>query len=291
MRILVVGGTGMLGAPVVRALQAAGFSPRVLSRDVARARQIFADPQIEVVAGDVADQASLERALAGCAGVHINLKGGPRPQDYLRVEGEGVRTIATAARAAGVERITYLSAYTVGGPGGDASPEGAGKTAAEAALKASGVPWTSFRASWFFESLPLFIQGGRALLIGAQPHALNWLAAADYGALVSRAFKKPEAANQALYLYGPEALTMGAALERYRAALHPEAKLTRISPTLLRMAGTAFFNPTLKDLGSLMAHYNRFGQHGDASLANSLLGAPTTTLDQWIDSQRRARSV
>ncbi|MFZ5809520.1 MAG: NmrA family NAD(P)-binding protein [Chloroflexota bacterium] len=38
MRILVIGATGMLGAPVAQALQAAGHSVRVLSRDPQKAR-------------------------------------------------------------------------------------------------------------------------------------------------------------------------------------------------------------------------------------------------------------
>jgi nucleoside-diphosphate-sugar epimerase len=50
-RILVLGGTGLLGAPVARRLRADGFAVRVLSRDPEKARRMFG-PSIEVVAGD-----------------------------------------------------------------------------------------------------------------------------------------------------------------------------------------------------------------------------------------------
>lgn len=38
MKIFVIGGTGMLGAPVVRALQAAGHAVRIFSRAPQQAR-------------------------------------------------------------------------------------------------------------------------------------------------------------------------------------------------------------------------------------------------------------
>jgi uncharacterized protein YbjT (DUF2867 family) len=39
--ILVIGGTGMLGEPVVRCLQADGYTVRVLTRNLDKARRIF----------------------------------------------------------------------------------------------------------------------------------------------------------------------------------------------------------------------------------------------------------
>src|SRR5262245_45064647 len=71
-RILVVGGTGMLGQPVVCRLLSDGYSVRVLSRSPDRARALLGGA-CEVVSGDVDDAPTLEAALGGCAGVHVNL--------------------------------------------------------------------------------------------------------------------------------------------------------------------------------------------------------------------------
>lgn len=49
-RILVIGATGLLGEPVARCLQDAGFSVRVLARQANRARLKFPEP-FEVVEG------------------------------------------------------------------------------------------------------------------------------------------------------------------------------------------------------------------------------------------------
>ena len=51
-KILILGGTGLLGAPVARRLQADGFEVRLLARDREKARAMF-DESFEIVAGDL----------------------------------------------------------------------------------------------------------------------------------------------------------------------------------------------------------------------------------------------
>ena len=99
-KILVIGGTGMLGEPVARQLQTAGFGVRVLTRRPQKARALFPAP-FEVVAGDVDDPPSLAAGLAGCKGVHINLHGLFDPD----LERRGAEAVARAACQAGVQRI------------------------------------------------------------------------------------------------------------------------------------------------------------------------------------------
>lgn len=39
----------------------------------------------------------------------------------------------------------------------------------------------------------------------------------------------------------------------------------------------------------LAAYFDRVGELGDPSEANDLLGAPTTTLDDWLEQKRQSR--
>ena len=282
-RILVVGATGMLGRPVAERLLAEGFAVRALSRSPERARGLL-PAGIEVVPGDVAEPDSLAGALDGCAGVHINLKGGPADADYERVEHQGARAVALAARAAGVRQLTYLSGYTIG-PDTARSPESRAKWRAEQAIRASGVPATIFRATWFMETLPQFVRGRAAILLGRQPHPLRWLAAADYAQMVARSYRTAAALGRELYLYGPEPLTMREALRRYLARLAPGVRLTRLPLWLSAGLGRATGDAELRSLTTLMAYYDRHGETGDPGPAEAICGRAELTLDEWLRRQ------
>ena len=62
--ILVLGGTGSIGRPVVARLTDLGDQPRVLTRNPDRARRNLPEGT-EVVAGDLTDPASIVAALDG----------------------------------------------------------------------------------------------------------------------------------------------------------------------------------------------------------------------------------
>ena len=66
-RVLVIGGTGLLGSPVTRQLQEDGFQVRIMARDLEKARAQFGE-DYELVAGDITDLAQ-ELAAAPPAAV------------------------------------------------------------------------------------------------------------------------------------------------------------------------------------------------------------------------------
>ena len=64
MNVLVTGATGFTGGHLVRALDAAGHSVRALVRDAARIREL-GKRGVEVIQGDLRDEAALTRAVEG----------------------------------------------------------------------------------------------------------------------------------------------------------------------------------------------------------------------------------
>lgn len=283
-RVLVIGGTGMLGAPVVRRLREDGYKVRLLARNPAKAKETFGDGY-EVVHGDVERPESLEAALTGCYGVHVNLSGGPRAEDYDRIEFQGTANVARAAARCGVRRLTYISGASVCA---DRTWFYWARTkfAAEAAIRDCGVSYTIFRPSWFLESLPWFVKGSRALLIGKQRASLHWLAAADYAAMVSRAYRIPSTENKTLYVYGPETMPMGEALRLYCSIAHPQARVYSAPTWLVALAALATRDAKLRDGARLMRYFQDVTETNDPAEANALLGAPTTTIRQWCEEQR-----
>jgi uncharacterized protein YbjT (DUF2867 family) len=286
-KILVLGGTGLLGGPVVRRLLADGFKVRLLARDPEKAHAAFDDASaeaagFEIAAGDVTDRGSLERAMEGCDGVHISVGG---PVDQLSAE-----NVAGLAPRLGLKRVTYVSGATASEQN-RWFPVIAQKLAAEEAIRACGVPYTVFCPTWPMEQLPRFAQNGKPLMIGKQPTPLHWFAADDMARMVSTAYQKEEAANKRFFVHGPEAMTMKHALERYCQVFHPQGKPVSVMPIwLAKTVGTLTRNDKLKFASNLMAYFDKVGELGDPTEANRILGAPTTTLDAWI-KQREAKAL
>ena len=105
--ILITGVTGNQGGAVAQALQGTGFHLRGLTRmpDSERAAAL-ARHGVDVVKGDLDDEATLRRALAGAWGVFGVQNAGEAGVE--REEAQGKR-LATLAREAGVEHYVYTS--------------------------------------------------------------------------------------------------------------------------------------------------------------------------------------
>ena len=275
-KILILGGTGMLGAPVARRLQADGFTLRLLARHPEKARAQFGE-SFEIVKGDVADCATLEQALVGCDAVHISVGG---PLDALSAE-----NIVSLAPRFDLQRITYISGSTVFEQN-SWFPMVQQKLMAEKAIRESGVPYTVFCPTWPMEQLPRFVRDGRAAIIGSPDVQFHWFAAEDLAAMVSRAYQRVQALNKRFFIHGPQAISMKAALERYCQAFHPEIKTVSVMPlTLARAVAALSGNAMLKFATELMAYFDKVGELGDPAEANQLLGAPNITLENWIAQQ------
>ena len=277
--ILVVGGTGMLGEPVARRLCAEGHHVRIFTRSLEKAQARFG-AEYEVVAGDVEDLPSLQAALQGCHGVHINLEGGLDPD----LERRGTENVVRAAAKAGIQRITYLSGTSVKQENCWYAGTKA-KFEAEAAIRASGVPYTIFQATFFLESLPRFVRGTRASILGSQPNPWHWVAADDYARMVAKAYGTPGAANKTLHIFGPQPWTTRQALQTYCSIARPDAKVGTIPFWMASLIAGLSRDKTLQAVLPFFRYSEKVAEEGDPAEANALLGAPTTTLEEWCKRQ------
>ena len=119
MITLVTGATGYLGVDLVRVLRAQGRDVRALARSDAGAARLNG-LGAEVVRGDVTVPDSLGPAVAGVSRV-FHLAGvvahRAREDDRLRsVNVDGARNTLAACRAAGVERVVFVSSVAAVGP-------------------------------------------------------------------------------------------------------------------------------------------------------------------------------
>lgn len=122
---LVTGGTGFVGAHVVRALLARGAGVRCLVRRTSRRSNLEGLP-VEIVEGDLSDPASLVRAMRGVSTLyHVAADyrlWSKDPGELYRANAGGTENILSAASAAGVARVVYTSTVGALGLTKDGSP-------------------------------------------------------------------------------------------------------------------------------------------------------------------------
>jgi NAD(P)H dehydrogenase (quinone) len=144
LTVAVVGVTGTIGSRVARALADAGHQVVGLSRDPGRATAG------RVVAADLRNQASAERALAGVDAVYLTPPvAGSNP---LGDEQAVVRSVISAATRTGVRHLVMHTALHA-----DRGNTGArildNKTPLEAELRDSGLPYSILRPAWYLQNL------------------------------------------------------------------------------------------------------------------------------------------
>lgn len=170
MKIVVIGGSGLIGSKVVKALREAGHDA------------VSASPRSGV---DASTGRGLAEALAGAA-VVVDVANSPSFEDaaVLAFFESSAGNLARAERDAGVRHHVALSIVGI-----ERHPDSGyfrAKLAQEAIIKAAGVPYTIIRATQFYEFLDAIAGSAtvdgkvRLPAAGFQP-----IAAADVSAIVA----------------------------------------------------------------------------------------------------------
>ncbi|HXJ47716.1 MAG TPA: NAD(P)H-binding protein, partial [Candidatus Acidoferrum sp.] len=147
--ILVAGGTGHLGGPLIELLAARGGRIRVLSRDPSGARA-HVPAGVDLVTGDVRVASSLDPALVDVQTVISAVTGfGPGGGGPRQVDMQGNQNLITAALAAGVEHFILVSVH--GASDKHSMELYRAKFTAEELLRESNLAWTIIRPTVFME--------------------------------------------------------------------------------------------------------------------------------------------
>jgi len=146
VKIAVLGATGYVGGRLVPHLIGSGHDVVCVSRNPQRLANRSWREDVEVRAGDVADAASLEAALAGCDAAFYLVHAMGMTEDFAHADRVGAQNMAHAAEAVELQRIVYL-----GGLGSDApaelSPHLKSRHEVGRLLASGTVPVTELRAA------------------------------------------------------------------------------------------------------------------------------------------------
>jgi (4-alkanoyl-5-oxo-2,5-dihydrofuran-3-yl)methyl phosphate reductase len=201
MKHLITGATGDVGSRVVKHLLKRNIRPSILVRDQAKARSFFGE-RVDIFVGDLAEPASIRHALKGAETIYLVNVG---PEIPRRDE-----VAALSAKEEGVKRIIKLSSLDVE----HGLAIGAWHEKGEAAIRATGIPFTFIRPTGFMSNLLAWAHSIKTEKVvrsstanGRRPfiHSDD-IASVSVEALVSKTY-----VGQSIPITGPESLSFGEA--------------------------------------------------------------------------------
>jgi uncharacterized protein YbjT (DUF2867 family) len=243
MKVLVTGATGFVGPAVANAIVDAGHHVRVLERKPGSWSKAKIRCQ-EAVQGDMTDPDSLRRAVEGReVVVHLVAIRQGKEEQFRRIMIEGTRSLMTAAKDAGVKRFVLMSALGATEETKDLVPYYYAKWTQEKDLEASGLEYVVFRPSFVFGReggiLPTFRKLARLTPVtpitgpGTQRIQPIWID--DVAAYFAAAVDKPEAANRAFDVGGPDQVTWNEFWARLKQALRVRRPSVHVPMGFMRL--------------------------------------------------------
>lgn len=219
--VLVTGATGYIGGRLVPRLLEAGCRVRCLVRDVSRLQGRPWRGEVELVAGDVLQPATLPAAMDGVAAAYYLVHSLGAGADFSQRDVQAARNFGSAARAAGAGRIIYLGG--LGDPATALSAHLRSRQLTGDALRECGLSVTEFRAGvivgsgslsfemirYLTERVPVMICP-RWVYTRIQPIAVRNVL--DY---LTAALRVPASAGRIIEIGGADVITYGEMLTFY----------------------------------------------------------------------------
>src|ERR1700751_2391872 len=202
MKIVVIGGTGLIGSKLVKRLRADSHDAQAASPGTG----------VDIITGK-----GLAEALQG-AQVVVDVSNAPDWSDAAVMDffQTSARNILPAEEAAGVGHHVALS--VVGTERLQDSGYFRAKLAQEEAVKAAAIPWTILRATQFFEFLPGIADSGTPDGTVVRPPTLFQPEAADDVAAALADIAEGTPVSGTVELAGPERFQLDELVQRFLSA-------------------------------------------------------------------------
>jgi uncharacterized protein YbjT (DUF2867 family) len=247
--ILVAGGSGFVGAAVVRRLAGRGADVAVMTAHPERSASRIEGLGARPVRGDVQDPASLGAAVRGAQAVVQALTFPTFPVQkpskgytFEEFDHRGTERLARAAADAGVGRFVYAS-------GSGAAPDAEkvwyrAKWGGEEAVRATGIGHAIVRPSWIYgpedRALNRFVSLYRRLpfvpVVGDGGQRLQPAFVDDVADVLARA-AEPDAPSGTFEIGGPEVMTMDEVLGTMMEVMGRRKPLVHVPTALPKLGG------------------------------------------------------
>jgi uncharacterized protein YbjT (DUF2867 family) len=283
--ITIIGATGTLGLPIVKALSKRGARVKAVVRDTQKAEELLPH-DVEIVYGDVSDKQSLRGALANTETIYLNLNTTNWDEKAsFHTEREGIINVVDVAKELGVKHIMQIVGID------SSNPEFATKgmtyktnlirNPAMDHLMTSGINYTYFHCSMFLDSFPTFIQGNEFAIIGNHHYPMFFTNTKDLAQNIYNAIENPAAYNKAFAVQGKEGLSFPEAAKRFVNALNPKIQVSEYPMETIRHIGL----PSKEEedfLEHMLTYSEQLKEEQVSEPTWAVLGAPEMTIESFV---------
>lgn len=293
MRVLVTGGTGVVGAAAVTALLARGHEVRLLSRHASDDARQWAEG-VEPRDGSVAEVDDVRGAADGCEAV-LHCAGivdeKPPEVTFERVNVEGTRHLLDEAKRAGVPHFVYVS--SLGADTGD-SPYHRSKLAAEELVRAFDGTWVILRPGNVYgpgdEVVSLMLTMVRTMpavpVVGGGDQEFEPVWVEDLAPALAMACERTDLAGRVLELAGEERTTqvdLYDRLERLTGRTPMHVPLPgRLATFGARLAGMVGIDLPVNESQLKMLEEENVVRSPDGNALVTVFGVTPTPLDEGL---------
>lgn len=245
MKVLVTGGTGVIGTATVTELIGRGHQVRLLSRGADEAQREW-ESSVEPFAGNIGDPDSIRGAAEGCAAViHITgiVEESPPEVTFERINIGGTETIVREAERAGVRRFIFVSSL---GAERGSSDYHRSKMKGEEIVRASALSWTIVRVAAVVgpgdETVSVLLRMVRTLpavpTIGNGTQKFQPVWHEDSAWALAECLERDDLASETLRIAGPDIVTVRDVLDLFSSVTHRSPIRVPLPSFVARAAGS-----------------------------------------------------
>jgi uncharacterized protein YbjT (DUF2867 family) len=242
MSLLIIGGTGTLGRQVVLQALTKGYQVRCLVRNFRKAN-FLKEWGVELVYGDLSRPETIPPCLKGITSIIDVSTSRPNELDSLKkVDWDGKLHLIEAAKVAGIQRFIFFSAQNV--EQFKNIPLMKLKYKIETKLKRSGIPYTIFRLTGFYQGLieqyAIPILENLPIWITNETTYISYMDTQDIAKFCLRSLQIPDTTNQTFFLSGVKSWVSLEIINLCEQLAGQTAKVQRIPLIFLKFVSNFF---------------------------------------------------
>ena len=204
MSLLIIGGTGTLGRQIVLQALTKGYRVRCLVRNFRKA-SFLKEWGVELVYGDLTRPETIPPCLKGITAVIDASTSRLSELNALKkVDWEGKLSLIESAKVAKIQKFIFFSAQNVGKF--ESIPLMKVKNGIEIKLKKSGIPYTIFRLTGFYQGLieqyAIPILEDLPIWVTSENNYISYMDTQDIAKFCLRSFQIPQTENKTFLLTG-----------------------------------------------------------------------------------------